>query len=210
VNIVNTLALRLPKARYLVGAVLIGLAAWVPAHELFVLQSAVLHVPDELLDDARLVTAFEGQPLIWALVLIAVVPAICEELLFRGFLLQGVATLGGKWKAIVIASVVFAIFHMLLIKFALTMGLGLVLGYLCWQSRSIIPSMIAHALHNGSAVMLAFWAPYKSALGLSDLGPVAHLPMPLILVSTAMVIVGIVLVHGQPPGVHAGLQPEPA
>ena len=48
----------------------------------------------------------------WPLVLvIAVLPAICEELAFRGFILSGFRHLGHKWRAIVFSAVFFGLTH---------------------------------------------------------------------------------------------------
>lgn len=197
VNVFKTFALRRPRFRFVLAGFLLGCSVWVLSHELFVFQCAIIEPPEELLDETRLVAAFESQPLFVAFLLLAVVPGVCEELFFRGFLLSGLRTVAQKWTAILVVAVIFAIFHMLLIKFVLTAALGMMLGYLCWQSRSIWPSIIAHVAHNGSAVLITFWAPYKKTLGIAQLGPIDHLPIPLILISAAMVVAGLVSASGK-------------
>lgn len=193
VNVWRGFALRLPLFRFVIAGLLIGASAWVLAHEIFVLQSAIVSVPKELLSDERMTEAFADRSIWFAVLLIAVIPGVCEELLFRGFLLSGVRQSMSKWPAIVTAAVIFGIFHMLLYKFVHTAGVGLLLGYLCWQSRSIWPAIVAHVGYNLSAVLLAFWPPYKRALGLTDLGDVDHLPGWLILISAVMVVAGVLV-----------------
>ena len=53
VDIAGALALRMPRARHLLAGVLIGLTAWVPAHELNVLQKSVVGVPQAVIENAR-------------------------------------------------------------------------------------------------------------------------------------------------------------
>ena len=58
---------------------------------------------------------FNDAPYWWLpLVLVAVVPAICEELAFRGFILSGLRHLGHRWRAILISAVFFGITHQIL------------------------------------------------------------------------------------------------
>jgi len=83
------------------------------------------------------------------------VPAVCEELLFRGFLLSGLRTAGHRWVAIITCGVIFGVYHFFLFKLPVTAMLGMVLAFLCWQSRSILPSMIAHLIHNTIGVLSA-------------------------------------------------------
>ena len=86
----RTLSLRLPSAHGLLGGVvliagavpLVWLVGW--------LQTFVLPIPWELHEDLQdLVTAETTSRLLWLLLILAVTPAICEEIVFRGVLLGG-------------------------------------------------------------------------------------------------------------------------
>jgi sodium transport system permease protein len=188
------LALGLPRMRYVLAAILLGLTAWAPAHELFLLQGKLIPLPQAIIEsNAQIMDAFAGRGLIWPLLLIAVIPAVCEELFFRGFLFAGLRTPAGKWLTIIVTACVFAVFHIMLIKFVLTASLGVALGYLRWQSRSIWPSIVAHLLHNASAVALTFVPAYRELLGVTDLAPDAHLPAGLIAAGCVGVAVAIFL-----------------
>ena len=77
----------------------------------------------------------------WPLLLvIAVVPAVCEELAFRGFILSGFRHLGHKWRAIVCSALLFGLAHGILQQSLIASLLGMVLGYLAVQSGSILPA----------------------------------------------------------------------
>jgi sodium transport system permease protein len=98
-----------------------------------------------------------GSPWLLAVVL-ALTPAVCEELAFRGFILSGLRRLGNPWRAIVFTSLFFAFSHGSIMQQAIAAGLlGLVLGYVAVQSGSILPGMAFHAVHNASAILLTSW-----------------------------------------------------
>ena len=91
---------------------------------------------------------------IWQLLLvIALVPAICEELAFRGFILSGFRHIGHKWRAIVITAFFFGVVHGIIQQSLMACLLGVVLGYLAVQSGSILPCMVFHLAHNSLALL---------------------------------------------------------
>ena len=75
------------------------------------LQSVVMRVyplTEELTEQLQgLESGFDRQPLAGAVACIAVLPAVCEELAFRGFILSGFRQLGHKWTAIIGTSIFF-------------------------------------------------------------------------------------------------------
>ena len=94
VDIQNALSIRMPGVRFVGAGVLIGLSAWVPAHELNVLQQRIVGVPQAVVESAEaLFRTLQTLPAGEVFLLIAVVPAVCEELLFRGFLVLFIGTL---------------------------------------------------------------------------------------------------------------------
>lgn len=93
-------------------------------------------------------------PLGWILVTQALVPAVAEEFFFRGFSLQSLKGRFGIVWGIVGSSLLFALFHIIsgnvlsLEKFVPTLLLGMALGYVAWTTRSILPGMVIHMIHN--------------------------------------------------------------
>jgi ABC-2 type transport system permease protein/sodium transport system permease protein len=201
----QALSLRAPGVRFAAAAVLIGASAWVPVHELTALQQSVLPLPASVVESlGKLNDAIAKLPALQMLVVLAIMPAVCEELLFRGVLLSGLASSSGRWTAIVVSAAVFGVFHFVLFKFVATAALGVVLGFLCVQSRSIVPGMMVHLLHNGLLVSSLFW-PWEEKLGIgaasSTEGPpfsgrtadVLHLPPAVLLGGLAAFGLGLVL-----------------
>jgi sodium transport system permease protein len=97
-------------------------------------------------------------PSFWvAMLLLAVLPAICEELAYRGFILSGLRHLGHKWRAIAISSFFFGVTHGILQQSIVAFVVGLMLGYLAVQSGSILPGIVYHLVHNTS-IIACKWA----------------------------------------------------
>lgn len=91
----------------------------------------------------------------WPLLAIAVAPAICEELAFRGFLLSGFQSGRQRsfWTPILLSAVCFGVVHMIAHQVFNAMLLGIVLGLLAVRSRSLVPGVIFHFIFNGMQVL---------------------------------------------------------
>ncbi len=100
----------------------------------------------------------EGQPMVRELrelrevaaplVIFGLLPAVCEELAFRGFILTGLLRGLRPRDAVLLSSFLFAVFHMNVFQFLPSFFLGVVLGLLTVRSKSVFPAMIFHFLHN--------------------------------------------------------------
>jgi sodium transport system permease protein len=82
-------------------------------------------------------------------VLMAVLPALCEELAFRGFVLSGMRHLGSKWWAIGLTAVFFGIAHGVIQQSLAATVLGVVIGYVAVQTGSLVPCVLFHLAYNG-------------------------------------------------------------
>lgn len=92
---------------------------------------------------------FQSAPNFWLpYVLIAVLPAFCEEVAFRGFILSGLRHLGKKWWAIGLSAVFFGIAHTVVQQSIAAAALGVVLAYLAVQTGSLVPCMLFHFTYN--------------------------------------------------------------
>ena len=93
-------------------------------------------------------------PNVWMfLLIVAVLPAICEEIAFRGFILSGLRHLGHKWQAIVISSLFFGVAHMMIQQSLMAALVGVVIGYVAVQSGNLLPCIMFHMTHNTLAVV---------------------------------------------------------
>ena len=99
-----------------------------------------------------------------SLLCIAVAPAVCEELFFRGF----VQTALGKWlprAALWITAIVFSALHFELLSFPGLLLIGWTLGML-FEKRGLFASMFFHAAYNSVVLLLSVKATGIGLLGI--------------------------------------------
>lgn len=93
------------------------------------------------------------RPFAMIVLVVAVMPAVGEELLFRGLLLGSLRTKYKAGLAILISSVVFGLYHMSLVKLIPTALLGLCLAVVVTKGGSIFLSMFLHFVNNLVSVL---------------------------------------------------------
>lgn len=152
---IRVLHLRPASWPVLWGAGLAGLSAWyVVAVAVQGLQERVMPMPPELIEQARKALFAADRPLALDLAALALSPAICEELLFRGVLLRASrAVMSARWT-ILLNGLLFGLFHLDLYRFFPTMLLGIVLAVIVLRSGSIYPAMLFHFLNNACALIV--------------------------------------------------------
>ncbi len=88
------------------------------------------------------------------IIAIGVLPAICEEMLFRGFLYTSLRWHFGPLMSMVISAALFSAVHMDPGAFAPLFVLGFVFAFVFERTKSLIPSMVAHCLWNSGTFIL--------------------------------------------------------
>lgn len=141
-------------------SLLLGAALWVASAGLMEVQSLVVPPPPEYLDAFRAIhQALAPRGPLDALVsvlVIAVLPGACEELVIRGVLLPALGrVLRGAAVAVLVSALVFAVIHLDAYRFLFTLSLGLVLGAVRLGTRSLWPPVIAHATLNTLTFVIA-------------------------------------------------------
>lgn len=108
----------------------------------------------------------------------ALIPAIGEELFCRGVLLNVVYDYSGKFlRSVVIVALIFTLFHMQFYKFVPMMVLAVILGLFINWTQSIWASILFHFLNNTTAVLGNFY----SQRGVKNLLTDEHAHMPVML-----------------------------
>ncbi|NLW02445.1 MAG: CPBP family intramembrane metalloprotease [Clostridiaceae bacterium] len=111
-------------------------------------------------------SVMSGGGVLWSLFLIAVVPAVCEELLFRGLIQRGLERMGAGWS-IFLSGLLFGLFHFDFQRFAAQTLIGVIAAYLVYRTGSIINGMILHFLNNGLITLLV----HSSTSGIQQPNP---------------------------------------
>ncbi len=113
---------------------------------------------DKLAELTTFLTTFDGPgQFVMALVVIAGIAAVGEELLFRG-VLQPIfqKMFNNHHVAIWLTGLIFAAIHMQFFGFVPRMFLGVLFGYFYHYSGNIIYPMIAHFINNGLSIVLVY------------------------------------------------------
>ena len=106
----------------------------------------------------EVIKLFIGQgSLFSSLMIVALLAAVSEELLFRSVIQKALIKLfKNVHVAIIVTAFVFSAFHGDFFGFFPRLILGIMLGYMFWMSGSIFPSMLMHFVNNATIVILYY------------------------------------------------------
>lgn len=110
-----------------------------------------------------------------SLAAVALLPAVCEEVLLRGVLLPALLTRQRARVAVLVSAALFASLHILetsdggvsLYQVPQALLVGLALGVLRIRSGSLLPCILAHMLYNATTFALVMLAESDPSLGAS-------------------------------------------
>jgi len=89
--------------------------------------------------------------------MIAILPAVFEEMLFRGVLMKQLTKVSGSHHiGILLSGIIFGLIHGQVFKFLPIAVLGILLGYLYWWTKNLWFPIAAHFFHNGIQVIAYF------------------------------------------------------
>lgn len=111
----------------------------------------------------------DGWGIVWAVLVIAVIPAVFEEALFRGVILNNAEEGAGTLRAVLLCGFVFSLYHGSVEQTVYQFICGCLFALLAVRSRSVLPSVVIHFINN--ALILVF-----SRFGLFD--ELGNLAMP--------------------------------
>lgn len=147
-NVKRTLRLNKISLKEFFYAILVAILAQ-PVVTLFSLISAFFFDNDV----AKMMEGMQNTPYWMMLLIVAVTPAITEEITVRGIILSGYNN-KNKFTAAIMTGVIFGIFHLNAQQFLYAVVLGMVFAYMVRVTNSIFVSMICHFTVNGIQVSL--------------------------------------------------------
>lgn len=152
--LIKIFRLRPVNKNIIIISIFIGISLAILADEVDRIIQLIFPMPEFLLKAIRETLLIRTSSDFFLIIFSAVIlAAVCEELLFRGFLQTSFEHSFDITKAVMLTALLFAIVHfnpwwtVQLILFAIF------LGVMAWKSNSIIPSMIAHLINNGIALL---------------------------------------------------------
>ncbi|WP_077369078.1 CPBP family intramembrane glutamic endopeptidase [Anaerosalibacter sp. Marseille-P3206] len=130
---------------------------------------------------AELVTEETSNTAFGILLFTALTPAVLEEILMRGIVLEGYSK-KRRLIAAIINGLMFGMLHLNSFQFSHTFFAGIVASYLVYSTNSIFSSMLIHFINNGFPLFMDLIMPT------SDAGPEAIGETNLLLLGIAVVI----------------------
>lgn len=143
------LGLRRASPRFFLAATAIGATAWY----LNLWLVAALPLPARQIHELE--SLVERPPLVHALAMFVLLPAVCEEVLFRGVLARSLGRSLPLHAAAVISAAMFSAYHLSVIQALPTLTLGVLLAVIAIRADSIAPTILAHAINNTLAITLS-------------------------------------------------------
>jgi len=123
----------------------------------------------------------------WILLTIGLVPAFCEEFLFRGFIFNRLLQPHQTGQAVMLSSVLFGVFHRSITALFNHTLAGIVLSLIVFRSGSLFNSILAHAVINTVTIAMAN---SKGVSSIFTTGQKGHLPSALLVASLAGLLFG--------------------
>ena len=129
-----------------------------------------------------------------AVLIVALLPAICEEAMHRGAILSNFRSIKYDWIIVLIMGLLFGINHVSILRFGSTMILGMVLSYVVVKKNNIILSMIMHFTNNLISVSAAYLSDSASVdTSNVDYGSVLGIYLLIGFLSPIIITVGLLL-----------------
>ncbi len=153
-NIPESLGLRSTKSFNFLLVLLMSLPILIIAAIIGQLTNLLYPLSESYLEGMKNLVSAENRSLWQILFIIALLPGICEEILFRGYFLKAFKQ-NRVWFSIVISGVLFGISHLDPFRLIPVSLLGIYLGFLAYFSRSLFLPIFAHFLNNAIAVVIS-------------------------------------------------------
>jgi ABC-2 type transport system permease protein/sodium transport system permease protein len=187
------------------AAVMFGCSLWPLAHELVLLSRTLgfnTLSPEQIQGAEKVVETLRQLSPAFVLFALAVIPAVCEELFFRGYLFAALRQRFSAAGTILITAVLFGTFHVVVTsglsieRLLPSAFLGLMLGWVCSRTGSVLPGMLLHVVHNGLLLLIMIYRDGLQKLGWG-LAEQEHMPRMWLLVSAVcMLLAALLLIWG--------------
>jgi sodium transport system permease protein len=129
---------------------------------------------------------------------LAVLPALCEELAFRGFILTGLMRGFRPWTAVLLSAFLFSVYQMNVFQIAPHFVLGVVLALIVVRCGSVLPAMVFHLTYNGLLIGVAL----AGATPTGGEGSAGRLLLALVCAALVVVVLYVMWRTGQESGVR--------
>lgn len=166
--------LKRPTLRELGGVLLLNLSGLMLS--IFATHISLILLPQSTPEIKELYDfLYTGQSLPVMVLVVAIMPAICEETLQRGAILSHLRSLKKEWLIILIMGILFGLFHLSALRFLSTVILGALLSYLMIKKNNLVLPMLMHLVNNLVSVMAGTMASENAGQALDTMQTITPL-----------------------------------
>ena len=155
--IAERLRIRFVSSDVIISTIYLSFGIIILSDELDRIIQIFLPAPEYILDLNGLLQPESIVGFFLLFIAVVIIAPLGEELLFRGFLQQ---ILEKHWKdvtrAVLVTALFFAMIHMNPYWFVQIYILGILLGFLAWKTKSVLPPLILHGINNAMAMFFSF------------------------------------------------------
>ena len=155
VKIREVFPVKKPKVREIFGSILLVLGVFPLSLVLVALTGTIFPWSTSEVGDLSSFL-YESLNYPMAVIVVALIPAICEEAIHRGAILSNFRSLKRDWLIVLIMGLLFGINHMSVLRFLTTMFLGMLLSFVVVKRNNIILSMLMHFTNNFISVTITY------------------------------------------------------
>ena len=144
-----------PKLSAVFGTILLWIGSFLAI--MIITMIIAYFFPEEVIGVSQgLGMEFASLTFIISFVIVSISPAICEEAVFRGVVMHSFDNEKNKWIAIVVTGLIFGAFHGNIWRFVPTALLGIMLGYIVYETDNMIYGALFHAINNAMPLLSIF------------------------------------------------------
>jgi membrane protease YdiL (CAAX protease family) len=174
------------------ATILAILGGWILSLGVATIQNQWFPFPEQFLEKfLELFESLNNLPLPLAILLIAVLPALNEELFCRGIVMRSWIPRFGVAGGILFSALAFGLLHLDPYRFLGTTLLGILLGYIAYSTGSILPSMLAHATNNALSFLVQKYGESFLSESWLDANSTEILPWYWMLAGALLLLVGL-------------------
>ena len=144
-----------PKLSAVFGTILLWIGSFLAI--MIITMIIAYFFPEEVIGVSQgLGMEFASLTFLISFVIVSISPAICEEAVFRGVVMHSFDNGKNKWIAIVVTGLIFGAFHGNIWRFVPTALLGIMLGYIVYETDNMIYGALFHAINNAMPLLSIF------------------------------------------------------
>lgn len=177
--------IRKPRLSAIFGTILLWIGSFLAI--MIITMIIAYFFPQEILGVSQsLGMEFASVTFIISFAIVSISPAVCEEAVFRGVVMHSFDNGKNKWVAIILTGLIFGAFHGSIWRFVPTALLGIMLGYIVYETDNMIYGALFHAINNAVPLFSIFSMKsiYSNEMFQNQMSSMADVGIPLVAIGT--------------------------